>query len=414
MKKRLIGKITAFLCALSFTIFAGGCDFNSYFDEYDLSFLNETQPATFSEMAEPIDVSYSYNSITEEKVQNLYNQIAQMIEDGSPDTITCTGKLSVIEIHQALIAYINDHPQVFWLRTRFKYYTQNDITRVEFFFNREGDELANAQNEFNAVVDEIMQNAPLYGSEFERELYINDYLVENCEYDKEAAENPKVIADEGNAYGALVTGRAVCEGYSRAFQLLCTKMGIECVCIAGKVENTGHEWNAVLIEGNWYQTDVTWNDNGSEVSGYDYFNLTSERMYKDHIPDIFFSLITDEDTFDTTNQYGNFFIPECNSTEYNYFFEKYPVLSAIDEQFDEEISQELAKAMISGEKYFSIVVDYGVDYESAYTALIDEKYLVNYIEYANRMLRGTVQISTTTKVYKKIQTNVITFELNYE
>lgn len=413
MKKSLTKKISFALLVAILISFLSGCNLEDYYNT-DFSFLFENTKPTSSQMAQPVDVSYSYNSIDNENIRNLYNQIAQMIENGYPDTITCTGVLTELEIHQALIAYINDHPQVFWLRTKFRYYTQDYYTKVEFFFNRTGDELEKAQEEFNNVVEAILQDAPLYGSEFDRELFVNDYIVKNCEYDKEAANNKSVIADEGNAYGALVTGKAVCEGYARAFQLLCTKLGIECVCIAGKVDDTGHEWNAVLIDDSWYQTDVTWNDNDEPLNHYDYFNLTSERMYKDHTPDIFFNLISDEQYVDEKTQYGNLFIPECNSTRYNYYFEKYPVLSSIDEQSDEEITNALAKAMLNYEEYFCIVVDYGVNYESAYSALIDEKYLVSYIKNANKILRNNVQISTTTTVYKKDKINVIAFKLNYD
>lgn len=40
-------------------------------------------------------------------------------------------------------------------------------------------------------------------------------------------------------------------------------------------------WNAVLISGEWYQIDTTWND-ASPIISYSYFNLTSESISEDH------------------------------------------------------------------------------------------------------------------------------------
>ena len=58
----------------------------------------------------------------------------------------------------------------------------------------------------------------------------------------------------------------VCEGYAKAFKVLCDQLGIPCVLIAGDTENSvgqkeAHMWNAVKMEdGKWYAVDVTWND----------------------------------------------------------------------------------------------------------------------------------------------------------
>lgn len=53
----------------------------------------------------------------------------------------------------------------------------------------------------------------------------------------------------------------VCEGYARAFKVLCDAVGIQCVLTDGITSsNEPHMWNYVEVGGKWYGVDVTWND----------------------------------------------------------------------------------------------------------------------------------------------------------
>lgn len=89
-----------------------------------------------------------------------------------------------------------------------------------------------------------MKNLPS-GNDFEREEYINNYIIENCKYDDAAAQTENIEGNENDAYGALVDGKAVCEGYARAFQLLCNKANIDCVLLSGTTDSANHAWNGV-------------------------------------------------------------------------------------------------------------------------------------------------------------------------
>ena len=66
--------------------------------------------------------------------------------------------------------------------------------------------------------------------------------------------------------GGFGTGGPVCEGYARAFKVLCDAAGIPCVLVDGYAKNSANEngeahmWNYVQVDGSWYAVDVTWND----------------------------------------------------------------------------------------------------------------------------------------------------------
>ena len=99
----------------------------------------------------------------------------------------------------------------------------------------------------------------------ERARAIFRWLAENIAYDYAARDNQEPVRPEE----VLVRGRAVCEGYAGAFELLGRLAGLEVVSIHGYAkghdwgdgahfERTNHAWNAVRIAGAWRLIDATW------------------------------------------------------------------------------------------------------------------------------------------------------------
>ena len=67
--------------------------------------------------------------------------------------------------------------------------------------------------------------------------------------------------------GSVGTEGPVCDGYARAFKVLCGELDIPCVLVDGYAKVTAesggefHMWNsAQMPDGKWYGVDVTWND----------------------------------------------------------------------------------------------------------------------------------------------------------
>ena len=116
------------------------------------------------------------------------------------------------------------------------YYISDPIscsTSVELTYHTEASELDNTKAKFKKALKKALDSAPKNATDYELELYANNYLVDNCVYDEEAVKSEEIIGHENDAYGALVEKKAVCEGYSRAFQLLCNRLGVECINISG-------------------------------------------------------------------------------------------------------------------------------------------------------------------------------------
>jgi len=101
---------------------------------------------------------------------------------------------------------------------------------------------------------------------------IHDYIADAATYDFVAYEeiqgDPEAssarINQSQEAYGILVAGTAVCNGYAQAFQAMADAVGLETVIVTGEassgVTTGGHAWNRVLVDGEWKTVDVTWDD----------------------------------------------------------------------------------------------------------------------------------------------------------
>lgn len=157
----------------------------------------------------------------------------------------------------------------------------------------------------NKKADSIIKNIIKKGMNKKQKLKtIHDYIVKNCSYDMMAEEKIKIgkktyynkkKLDEysHSAYGAIILKKAVCDGYSHAFDLLCYKAGIPSVFIGGK----GHGWNMVQIDNAFKYIDVTFDDPviinkinpknpfapaKNTKPSYKYFLISSKQLKKDH------------------------------------------------------------------------------------------------------------------------------------
>lgn len=73
----------------------------------------------------------------------------------------------------------------------------------------------------------------------------------------------------------------VCAGYADMMRLLLDLCNVECTTITCHTEKLNHAWNAVKVDGVWYQLDTTWDDGGDTMKNK-YFLLSNEEMEKTH------------------------------------------------------------------------------------------------------------------------------------
>ena len=110
------------------------------------------------------------------------------------------------------------------------------------------------------------------GTEYAKAVWLHDWLISRMEYDS--------TLKWSSAESALSRGLGTCQSYESAYSKLLTKAGIENV--ETRDTKDAHTWNAVKIDGDWYQIDATWDDSNDNWYGFDqrhlYFGLTDELM----------------------------------------------------------------------------------------------------------------------------------------
>lgn len=122
----------------------------------------------------------------------------------------------------------------------------------------------------------------------ETALLIHDALCERIVYtDDDATE------EDDNAIGALLEGRANCDGYADAFYLAGTLAGLEIRYQHGnsrrkeaeeRYRDVSHMWNLIKIDGSWRMVDVTWDDQEDRMV-HTWFNIGADRARRTHVWD---------------------------------------------------------------------------------------------------------------------------------
>lgn len=135
-------------------------------------------------------------------------------------------------------------------------------------------------------INQIVQACRLSGavSQYDIALWLHDYLINTAYYD--------TTYTEYGPDGVLLKGYGVCDSYSRAYQMLLDAFGIPNHRQDGTGNGGAHAWNVVMLDGKWYNVDVTWDDpvdGAVAVSGserHDYFAIPDSILGVDHTYDI--------------------------------------------------------------------------------------------------------------------------------
>lgn len=249
-----------------------------------------------------------------------YDRIVAGIDAVAEDIDVVAGRyeLTLDEFQLVLEAVRRDHTEQFWLDTKYTYTKDTatgNILKMHPQYLIEGEELSDAKVAFEQAIQSYIGRLTPGMSEYEKEKALHDMLATQVTY----VETPL----SRSAYGALVEGKAVCEGYAEALQCLLQRVGIQSVQVYGYGVNpqTGgtenHAWNLVRIDGEYYLTDLTWNDQNN-VLLYAYFNQTTAVFSEDHIAWPVGATANNDGTV-TLLSCEVFELPECTATTANYF-----------------------------------------------------------------------------------------------
>ncbi len=126
--------------------------------------------------------------------------------------------------------------------------------------------------------------AGITGTPREIALAVHDLLCARVTYSIDGIEH----SEDDCCIGAILNGKANCDGYADAFMLLCALKGIPVELVAGEskkktgAEDPGHMWNLVYLDGLWRGVDVTWDDQESGAICR-HFNMGLDRMKENYV-----------------------------------------------------------------------------------------------------------------------------------
>ena len=93
------------------------------------------------------------------------------------------------------------------------------------------------------------------------------WVCDNCQYD--FASTDASMSHSG--YSVFASGKAVCDGYTAAYNLLLKLEGIDCTTVS----RGDHIWTAARLDGTEAHIDTTWGDQSSAIA-YQFFAMTEE------------------------------------------------------------------------------------------------------------------------------------------
>ncbi len=298
-------------------------------------------------------ITYFELSQLNERGEKLYDAIYKA-------AMQCEKTATVYEIYQpdeiqkVLNAVRADHPELFWLESGFEYRTEtmsyNEKTTVTLTGYGDWSErmLSKQTQEVEAVALGILREAMTYETDYERAVFVHDYLVNMTTYSFESDERYSI-------YGCLVDRACVCAGYAKTYQYLLQRLGISCGYTVGEANGGSHAWNFVELDGAYYWVDVTWDDPISETPEllHRYCFVTTEMLERTHT-------ISDEE---------NLFIPVCDTMDCNFYVQEDSYFTAYDDA--------VTAAIAAGKK--ELCFSNAAAYEETLADLIEEHNMWTYL-----------------------------------
>ena len=196
-----------------------------------------------------------------------------------------------------------DCPEVFWY-AGYTMHPKANTTLVEVMLvdGVEEEKLPQMYEDLKEAAQHIIDSIPAGSSDYEKALFVHDYIADHCEYDFDSIHEDQMGLWH-TSYGALVDHKAVCSGYAAGFQYIMNLLGIEGgVCSGFSYRGGSHEWNYITLDGKDYWIDVTWDDFDSNATSHAYFLFNDEQMLRTRWLDA-----------------GQNYAPECSSLDVNWY-----------------------------------------------------------------------------------------------
>lgn len=170
---------------------------------------------------------------------------------------------------------IKDVPEVY---TLVNYIYRYDYDKNQYYLRVKSsctpEKYASEMAQINEVCNTITSTITATTTEFEKAKIIHDGFIAWADY------GGMSNANSGDITGSFITRRAVCEGFSRAYLMLCQRVGLKCLYVTGSIITStvnqtwgNHAWNITEVDDSWYLVDITGDGAFPDICGYSKFLL---------------------------------------------------------------------------------------------------------------------------------------------
>lgn len=311
---------------------------------------------------------YYYNKLSDYE-KEIYNKLLDGIANLKEEvTLDVTTEIDQNKLSNDLSDSFNyifaDHPEIWYVKPNYEISVRSivgiNIVKVSINYTKNTKAEINAEvNLVKQKIDDIISETVTNGmSDYEKQLAIHDYLAENIVYYKYTNVDsiPEV---KHNAYGGIIDNSAVCDGFTKAYQLILNKLNIENVFVQGITDGAAHAWNLVKLDGEYYHTDLT---SSATIMGETKLNMPVHAYFN----------ITDQDILQTHTIEKRDMLPVVNATKYNYYKQEDKEIS------NKDVFSSKLKQIVNSNKNTQLLEIKITDVYNPAEKLIDELYSLDY------------------------------------
>ena len=192
--------------------------------------------------------------------------------EGRGTKMISTQGLSSDQVKTVYELFIYANPQYYFLSNT-RYVKTGEMALGIYDAFASGSARARATKQVFAKVAAMQRQINATGTVYDTELQIHELICDEVDYqtaDYAVADTVDPYYTQ-TIYGALTTGKTVCAGYTKLYELLCNYFGIDCIAVT----SDDHAWNLVRYGTHWYIVDTTWDDSYDRNA---YFHISEHQM----------------------------------------------------------------------------------------------------------------------------------------
>ena len=244
-------------------------DWDCYSNDYYYSKLTQQERLLYERMDAVCGQLLGSDSLTAATYE--VNRNGKKAEGRGTKMISTQG-LSSDQVKTVYELFIYANPQYYFLSNS-RYVKTGEVALGIYDAFASGSARARATKQVFAKVAAMQRQINAAGTVYDTELQIHELICDEVDYqtaDYEVADTADPYYTQ-TIYGALTTGKTVCAGYTKLYELLCNYFGIDCIAVT----SDDHAWNLVRYGTYWYIVDTTWDDSYDRNA---YFHISERQM----------------------------------------------------------------------------------------------------------------------------------------